>query len=107
MTLISAARRRRGGYDPPELQGDKRRAQNMRPYRRIPMKKTIFICILAALLSLPSCAPAGEEARLTVVCTTYPIYLFASSMAEGVEGVEGERLDTGSTSPDSGQKEGE
>ena len=62
------------------------------------MKKTIFICILAALLSLPSCAPAGEEARLTVVCTTYPVYLFASAITEGVDGVAVERLDTGSTS---------
>ena len=63
------------------------------------MKKTIFICILSALLALPSCAPAVEEGpRLTVVCTTYPIYLFASFMTQGVEGVAVERLDTGSTS---------
>ena len=57
------------------------------------------IVLLSALLALPSCAPAREEgARLTVVCTTYPIYLFASSLAEGVEGVAVERLDTGSVS---------
>ena len=63
------------------------------------MKKTpILLCILVLLLSLPSCAPAREEARLTVVCTTYPIYLFASSITQGVEGVAVERLDTGSTS---------
>ena len=63
------------------------------------MKRTVLIGILSLLLALPACAPArGEPARLTVVCTTYPIYLFASSMAEGVEGVEVERLDTGSTS---------
>lgn len=63
------------------------------------MKKRAFICILALLLALPGCAPAaGEKARLTVVCTTYPIYLFASSVTEGVEGVAVERLDTGSTS---------
>ena len=63
------------------------------------MKKTpILLCILVLLLSLPSCAPAREEARLTVVCTTYPIYLFASAIAQGAEGVAVERLDTGSAS---------
>lgn len=62
------------------------------------MKKSFLLCALALLLALPSCAPAREEARLTVVCTTYPIYLFASFLTEGVEGVAVERLDTGSTS---------
>ena len=59
------------------------------------MKKTLLIFLLLALL-LPGCAPAREDARLTVVCTTYPIYLFASSIAQGVDGVCVERLDTGS-----------
>ena len=63
------------------------------------MKRTVLIGILSLLLALPACAPArGEPARLTVVCTTYPIYLFTSSLTEGVEGVAVERLDTGSTS---------
>ena len=63
------------------------------------MKKSILIVLLSALLTLPACAPAGVAgARLTLVCTTYPIYLFASSLTEGVEGVAVERLDTGSTS---------
>ena len=63
------------------------------------MKKIISAALLAALFLLPGCAPAsGEEARLTVVCTTYPIYLFASAVSEGVEGVAVERLDTGSVS---------
>lgn len=62
------------------------------------MKKSLLICILAALLTLPSCAPPAEEARLYVVCTTYPIYLLASAAAEGVDGVRVERLDTGSVS---------
>lgn len=62
------------------------------------MKKLMLICILSTLLALPSCAPAAEETRLTVVCTTYPIYLFASAITEGVDGVAVERLDTGSTS---------
>lgn len=61
------------------------------------MKKRVLPLLLAALL-LSSCAPAAKEPRLTVVCTTYPIYLFASSVAEGVDGVAVERLDTGSTS---------
>ena len=63
------------------------------------MKKIISAALLAALFLLPGCAPAsGEEAQLTVVCTTYPIYLFASALSEGVEGVAVERLDTGSVS---------
>ena len=64
------------------------------------MKKTMLAVLLAALLlSLPGCGRAPEEeARLTVVCTTYPIYLFASALTEGVEGVAVERLDTGTTS---------
>lgn len=66
------------------------------------MKKGILFGILTALLVLlvlPFCGtPAAEKPRLTVVCATYPIYLFASSLAENVDGVAVERLDTGSTS---------
>ena len=62
------------------------------------MKKMILAALLAVLLFLSGCAPRSEDARLTVVCTTYPIYLFASSIAEGADGVSVERLDTGSTS---------
>ena len=66
------------------------------------MKKSILFGILTALLVflvLPFCGrPAAEKPRLTVVCTTYPIYLFASSLAENVDGVAVERLDTGTTS---------
>ena len=62
------------------------------------MKRPILAVFLAAFLLFPSCAPPAEEARLTVVCTTYPIYLFTSSITQGVEGVAVERLDTGSTS---------
>lgn len=66
------------------------------------MKKRFFsprlVPSLLAFLLLASCAPAREEASFTVVCTTYPIYLFASAITEGVEGVAVERLDTGSTS---------
>ena len=63
------------------------------------MRKAILSVLLAGiLLALPGCAPAGEQAKLTVVCTTYPIYLFATYLAQEVEGVAVERLDTGSTS---------
>ncbi|USF26744.1 Periplasmic chelated iron-binding protein YfeA [Firmicutes bacterium ASF500] len=64
------------------------------------MKRPILLALLAALLlSLPGCGAGAEEGpRLTVVCTTYPIYLFTSFLTEGVEGVAVERLDTGSTS---------
>lgn len=67
------------------------------------MKKRIFP-LLMALLLLCGCAPAGqgepsgEEARLTVVATTYPVYLFATAVTQGVEGIRVERLNTGETS---------
>jgi len=62
-------------------------------------KPVVSAIIISLLLSLSGCAPAAEEPdRLTVVCTTYPIYLFASSIARGVEGVAVERLNTGSVS---------
>ena len=62
------------------------------------MKKTILAAVLALSLALTSCGQAPAPARLTVVCTTYPIYLFARSLTGGAEGVTVERLDTGSTS---------
>ena len=63
------------------------------------MRKHVLAALLSLTLLLPGCAPAeGERDRLTVVCTTYPIYLFASSIAEGAAGVAVERLDTGSSS---------
>ena len=63
------------------------------------MRRPFLAALLAALLlTLPSCAPSPAQERLTVVCTTYPIYLFAASLTQGVEGVQVERLDTGSTS---------
>lgn len=64
------------------------------------MRKQTLAALLALALLLPGCAPAEEREnpRLSVVCTTYPIYLFVSSIAQGVEGVAVERLDTGSAS---------
>lgn len=63
------------------------------------MKKRIIPLLSALLLALSGCgsaAPAGEE--LTIVAATYPVYLFASAVTDGVEGVRVERLNTGETS---------
>ena len=63
------------------------------------MKKRFLILSLAAALLLTACGQAApKEDKLTIVATTYPVYLFASAVTEGVEGVEVLRLDTGSTS---------
>lgn len=66
------------------------------------MKKRVLSFFLAAMLLLVSCgqtAPAEQaDEMLTIVATTYPVYLFASAVTEGVENIVVERLDTGSTS---------
>lgn len=64
--------------------------------------KTIRSIFLAALLLISAgcSAPQSgvEESRLNVVASTYPVYLFASALCGGVEGVTVERLNTGETS---------
>ena len=66
------------------------------------MKRPILSMLLSVLLLLPGCAqaPSGssQEEGLTVLATTYPVYLFARTVAQGVEGVTVERLNTGSGS---------
>lgn len=65
------------------------------------MKKILSILLAACLLAAAGCsAPQSgeEESRLTVVTSTYPVYLFASAVCDGVEGVTVERLNTGETS---------
>lgn len=64
------------------------------------MKKICLVLLAALLLAAAGCSPSQpqEESRLTVVATTYPVYLFASAVCEGVEGVTVERLNTGETS---------
>jgi len=67
------------------------------------VKKRCFALLIAALLLMTACgqtAPAAEPSAggMTVVCTTYPIYLFTNTVVEGVDGVEVLRLDTGSVS---------
>ncbi len=56
--------------------------------------------LLLCLCLLSGCAggaPKGEE-TLEIVATTYPVYLFACAVTDGVEGVSVERLNTGSVS---------
>ena len=66
------------------------------------MKRPILSMLLSVLLLRPGCAqaPSGssQEEGLTVLATTYPVYLFARTVAQGVEGVTVERLNTGSVS---------
>ena len=69
------------------------------------MKKRICITVLLALLlslagcgASPAASSSGEEGGLTVLASTYPVYLLASAVADGVEGVTVERLNTGAVS---------
>lgn len=65
------------------------------------MKKILSILLAACLLAAAGCSTpksGEEENRLTVVTSTYPVYLFASAVCDGVEGVTVERLNTGETS---------
>lgn len=58
-----------------------------------------LICLVCALLLLTGCVPAGQEpSRMNIVATTYPTYLAALAVTEGVDGVSVSRLDTGSVS---------
>ena len=66
------------------------------------MKKTL-ISLALALSLLSGCGtpgnPSGQKDNtLTVLATIYPVYLMASAVTEGVDGVEVERLNTGSVS---------
>ena len=62
------------------------------------MKRRVWILILALVLLCSGCgantnttasssSAQGDQGGLTVVATTYPVYLLARSVAEGVEGV--------------------
>ena len=70
------------------------------------MKKTILSLLLSGLLLLSACGsgttaasePAEDDVTLHILATTYPVYLFARTVAQGVEGVTVERLNTGSVS---------
>ena len=69
------------------------------------MKKRILciLCAAAMLLTVTACGrkeegQAEKEADLTVLATTYPVYLMANSLTEGLDGVEVLRLNTGNIS---------
>lgn len=52
------------------------------------MKKLLLPMLLVFLLA--ACAPAQtkDKPRLTIAATTYPVYLFATAITQGVDGVE-------------------
>ena len=72
------------------------------------MKKRILSILCAAVMLLTACsqpaqsgsgsASGSEEETITILATTYPVYLFANTVVQGVEGVVVDRLDTGAIS---------
>ena len=65
-------------------------------------RRNILALLLALTLLLPGCGGArtggGEEARLTILASTYPVYLAVRAVTDGVDGVVVERLNTGEVS---------
>ena len=67
------------------------------------MKKKILSLVLVSVMLLTACGrqPAAgpeDDGIAHIVATTYPIYLLVNYLTQGLEGVQVERLDTGSTS---------
>ena len=67
------------------------------------MKKKLLSLVLASVMLLTACgrqpAPGQEDdGVLRIVATTYPVYLFARCLTDGMEGIQVDLLDTGSTS---------
>ena len=66
------------------------------------MRKLCLILLPVFLLAACSVPGGGrgeeEQSQLTVLATTYPVYLFASALAEDVDGVAVEQLSTGQVS---------
>lgn len=68
------------------------------------MKKRLLPLLLALALLAGCAGPTGDSSSpkddntLTVVTTTYPLYLLASALTRGVDGAAVLRLDTGSAS---------
>ena len=65
-------------------------------------RRNILALLLALALLLSGCGGArtggGGEARLTILASTYPVYLAAKAVTDGVDGVAVERLNTGEVS---------
>ena len=62
-------------------------------------KRIILLSLVFVLLCGCGSPPAPqEEDGVTIVATTYPVYLFTSAVTQGVEGITVERLNTGSVS---------
>lgn len=49
---------------------------------------TALLCALCLLCGCTSRAPAQPDGALHILCTTYPVYLFTTALAEGVPGLE-------------------
>ena len=61
--------------------------------------RTGLALLLAALLLCAGCSAApGEEPRLRLACTTYPVYLLACAVSAGAPGLSVSRLQTGQVS---------
>ena len=64
--------------------------------------KRKLLSVLLALGLLTGCSaspqPGSQENTLTVLATTYPVYLMVSAVTEGLDGVTVERLNTGEVS---------
>ena len=65
------------------------------------MRKRL-IPLLMALSLLSGCgsssSPQPQDDTLTILATTYPVYLCASAVTDGLENIQVERLNTGSVS---------
>ena len=64
--------------------------------------KRKLLSVLLALGLLTGCSaspqPGSQEDSLTILATTYPVYLMVSTVTEGLDGVTVERLNTGEVS---------
>ncbi len=65
------------------------------------MRKRMLLLLtaLGLLCSCGSTSPAQEQDNtLNILATTYPVYLFANAVTDGLDGIRIERLNTGSVS---------
>ncbi len=59
------------------------------------MKKLLLICLMLCFLCAGCSTPTTqEEDTLTILATTYPVYLFTTAVTEGVDGITVTRLIT-------------